>query len=64
MAIKHFGSMAVDWEQRINFDRLRKERLTRAKDALAEVRDGRAAVLRHEQRALPHRDAHRHLGAG
>jgi len=31
MAIKHFGSMAVDWEQRINFDRLRTERLARAK---------------------------------
>jgi len=31
MAIKHFGSMAVDWEQRIDFDRLRKERLARAK---------------------------------
>ena len=31
MAIKHFGSMAVDWEQRIDFDRLRTERLARAK---------------------------------
>src|ERR1700680_3536913 len=30
MSIKHFGSMAVDWEQRIDFDRLRKERLARA----------------------------------
>jgi Xaa-Pro aminopeptidase len=27
--------MAVDWEQRIDFDRLRKERLQRAKDLLA-----------------------------
>ena len=34
MAIKHFGSMAVDWEQRIDFDRLRKERLARAKTML------------------------------
>jgi Xaa-Pro aminopeptidase len=34
MAIKHFGSMAVDWEQRINFDRLRTERLARAKSFL------------------------------
>jgi len=34
MAIKHFGSMAVDWEQRINFDRLRTERLARAKTLL------------------------------
>ena len=31
MSIKHFGSMAVDWEQRIDFDRLRTERLARAK---------------------------------
>jgi len=34
MSIKHFGSMAVDWEQRINFDRLRTERLVRAKSLL------------------------------
>jgi Xaa-Pro aminopeptidase len=34
MAIKTYGSMAVDWEQRINFDRLRKERLARAKSLL------------------------------
>ena len=31
MSIKHYGSMAVDWEQRIDFDRLRTERLARAK---------------------------------
>jgi Xaa-Pro aminopeptidase len=30
MAIKSFGTMAVDWEQRTDFDRLRKERLQRA----------------------------------
>ena len=28
--------MAVDWEQRVNFDRLRRERLERAKNLLAE----------------------------
>ena len=28
--------MAVDWEQRADFDRLRRERLTRAKEHLAE----------------------------
>ena len=27
MAIKTYGTMAVDWEQRIDFDRLRHERL-------------------------------------
>src|SRR5512141_3310973 len=40
MSIKHFGSMAVDWEQRIDFDRLRKERLARAKALLAKSEMG------------------------
>ncbi len=31
MALKTYGSMGVDWEDRINFDRLRRERLARAK---------------------------------
>ncbi len=30
MGLKTFGRMAVDWEQRIDFDRLRRERLARA----------------------------------
>src|SRR6478752_7678965 len=34
MALKTHGTMAVDWEQRIDFDRLRKERLARAKALL------------------------------
>jgi Xaa-Pro aminopeptidase len=34
MALKTYGSMAVDWEERINFDRLRKERLARIKGLL------------------------------
>jgi Xaa-Pro aminopeptidase len=34
MAIKTYGTMAVDWEERINFDRLRRERLARAKQLL------------------------------
>jgi Xaa-Pro aminopeptidase len=34
MALKTYGSMAVDWEQRIDFDRLRRERLARAKQML------------------------------
>ena len=34
MAIKTYGTMAVDWEQRIDFDRLRRERLARAKTLL------------------------------
>jgi len=40
MAIKHFGSTAVDWEQRIDFDRLRKERLARAKMLLEQSEMG------------------------
>ena len=35
MALKTYGPMAVDWENRIDFDRLRKERLARAKALLA-----------------------------
>ncbi|HEY6042627.1 MAG TPA: aminopeptidase P family protein, partial [Anaerolineae bacterium] len=34
MAIKTFGTMAVDWEQRIDFDRLRRERLARVQALL------------------------------
>ena len=34
MAIKTYGTMAVDWEQRIDMDRLRRERLARAKALL------------------------------
>jgi Xaa-Pro aminopeptidase len=36
MALRSFGTMAVDWEQRADFDRLRRERLARAKEHLAE----------------------------
>ena len=40
MALKTYGTMAVDWEQRIDFDRLRKERLARAKALLAKSEMG------------------------
>jgi Xaa-Pro aminopeptidase len=36
MGLKTFGTNAVDWEQRVDFDRLRRERLERAKRGLAE----------------------------
>jgi Xaa-Pro aminopeptidase len=36
VTIKAFGTNAVDWEQRVDFDRLRTERLARAKRGLAE----------------------------
>ncbi len=35
MALKTFGRMGVDWEERVNFDRLRTERLARARKVLA-----------------------------
>ena len=34
MTLKTYGSMAVDWEERVNFDRLRTERLGRIKNLL------------------------------
>jgi Xaa-Pro aminopeptidase len=34
MAIRTYGTMAVDWEQRVDMDRLRRERLARAKQFL------------------------------
>ena len=34
MGLKTFGLMGVDWEQRVDFDRLRRERLERAKQHL------------------------------
>ena len=34
MAIKTYGLMGVDWEERVNFERLRNERLARIKELL------------------------------
>jgi Xaa-Pro aminopeptidase len=36
MAIRTYGTMGVDWEQRVDFERLRRERLARAKAHLAD----------------------------
>src|SRR6266516_3953123 len=36
MAIKTYGLMGVDWEERVNFERLRNERLARIKQLLKE----------------------------
>src|SRR5919205_3276287 len=36
MALRTYGTMGVDWEQRVDFDGLRRERLARAKQHLAE----------------------------
>jgi Xaa-Pro aminopeptidase len=35
MGIQSFGTMGVDWEQRVDYERLRRERLTRARAQLA-----------------------------
>jgi Xaa-Pro aminopeptidase len=40
MALPTSGTMAVDWEKRIDFDRLRTQRLQRAKDLLAKSEMG------------------------
>jgi Xaa-Pro aminopeptidase len=34
--LRTYGTMGVDWEQRVDFDRLRRERLARAKQFLAD----------------------------
>ncbi|MCY3901810.1 MAG: Xaa-Pro peptidase family protein [Caldilineaceae bacterium] len=40
MTVRTYGLMGVDWEERINFDRLRRERLARAKKHLQESEMG------------------------
>jgi Xaa-Pro aminopeptidase len=40
MAIRTYGLMGVDWEERVNFERLRNERLTRIKKLLKESEMG------------------------
>src|ERR1700691_5518049 len=40
MALRTHGTMAVDWENRIDFDRLRRERLQKAKDLLEQSEMG------------------------
>jgi len=40
MALKTYGTMGVDWEQRVDFERLRRERLARVKSMLAKSEMG------------------------
>src|SRR6201984_710866 len=40
MALPTYGTMAVDWEDRVDFDRLRRQRLARAQDLLAKSEMG------------------------
>ena len=37
MALPTYGTMAVDWENRVNFDRLRRERLARRQGSSCQV---------------------------
>jgi hypothetical protein len=45
MALPTYGTMAVDWEARVDFDRLRRERLARSKEFDGQVRNGRSSLL-------------------
>ena len=45
MGIRTYGTMGVDWEQRIDFDRLRKQRLAKAKEQLAKSEMGALLVF-------------------
>ena len=58
------ATMAVDWEQRIDFARLRSDRLEKARESLAELLARRGAPLRPEQHPLRHEHAHRRVGTG
>ena len=57
------ATMGVDWEQRVDFDSLRHDRLAKAKAALEASDLGGAAALRPEQHPLRHQHAHRGVGA-
>ena len=57
------ATMAVDWEQRVDFPRLRRERLEKARGRAARVRPRRAAAVRPEQHPLRHEHPHRRVGA-
>src|SRR5262245_61352500 len=45
MSIRTYGTMGVDWERRIDFDRLRAERLARIKALLAKSEIGAVACF-------------------
>ena len=58
------GTNAVDWEERVNFERLRDDRLARLKAELDRSELGRPAGVRLLQHPLYDSDAYRHLGHG
>ena len=54
--------MGVDWESRVDFERLRRYRMGRVKEKLNESSLGVAAPLRHEQHPVLDGGPHRQLG--
>ena len=64
MALKTYGTMAVDWEQRIDLDRLRRERLARIKALLAKSEMGALLCFDMNNVRYITVHAHRDLGAG
>ena len=64
MAIRTYGPNAVDWEARVDVDRLRTDRLDRLQAAPGRLRARVAADLRLLQYPLHDGHAHRYLGDG
>ena len=65
MAIRTYGPNAVDWEQRVDLDRLRDGAAGPAHGRRWSASDARRpADLRLRQHPLHDRDPHRHLGDG
>ena len=58
------ATMAVDWEQRVDFDRLRRTGSSGRKRRSPASDLGAAAALRPEQPPLRHEHRDRHVGAG
>ena len=58
------GRMNVDFEERVDFDRLRRYRLDRARQAHGRVRPRRAAVVRHQQHQVRDRRRDRRVDQG
>ena len=57
------ATMAVDWEQRVDFDRLRRTRLAKTKADARRVGARGAAALRSQQPPLRHEHRDRDVGA-
>ena len=59
-----WGHTSVDFERRIDHDRLRRYRLARTRQSLAELAGRLAAAVRREQHPLRQRHQDRRMGAG